>query len=190
VVLPHTEKESRARETKPGRQRIEVEGALHLGKRFFIAAEEKLNRTRSEHAFRQSSGLTPNRDGNSVPQLANRDGHRVCRTPESCRLHQASGRVPTLSSRCLPALLPISLRVAVIRIRMRSRKNRQVPHRPTRSSDPIQLPADNIGDSCQTRAPALRPPSICSSKNGREDTADVLRCLWLVVMKSRDVRRR
>src|SRR5437660_9392012 len=40
VVLPHKEKESRATETKPGRQRIEIECAPHLGKRFFIAAEQ------------------------------------------------------------------------------------------------------------------------------------------------------
>src|SRR5438128_2110657 len=40
VVLPHKEKESRATETKPGRQRIQIERAPHLGKRFFIAAEQ------------------------------------------------------------------------------------------------------------------------------------------------------
>jgi hypothetical protein len=40
VVLPHEEKESRPRETKPRGQRIEIEDALHLGKRFFIATEQ------------------------------------------------------------------------------------------------------------------------------------------------------
>src|SRR5207302_5683534 len=40
VVLPHKEKESRATETKPGRQRIEIDRASHLGKRLFIAAEQ------------------------------------------------------------------------------------------------------------------------------------------------------